>query len=329
MQSLTLFFFLFPSFACVQGNGEDLGITSSYALELSSALKTSVLCYDYTGYGLSTGKATEGNCYCDIQAAYNYLVAERRIPPKRIILFGRSLGSGPTIELATRLGRNLAGVVLIAALTSCVRVVFNSATTLKFDMFANVDKVARVAVPVFCVHGMVDQVVPFSHGLELARRARFPLAPLWVRNAGHNNLESHRFQDDVFGRYAQVLYEFRHWAPPSGPTPRATARRRESAGALAMAAGCFGVRGQEAVDDGRGGRRRMIPSDNDGVAAMVSNAGAPVGAASGADSRTPWRRDDGVVRRRSAGENRERKSRSVVFTSQGSALDSPRRAAVV
>lgn len=230
------------------GNGEDLGVTAPYALELSAALKVNVLCYDYSGYGVSTGRPSEANVYADIHAAYTYLVAERRICPSRILLFGRSLGSGPTIELASRLGSDLAGVVLIAALTSCVRVVFNSPTTLRFDMFANIDKIASIQAPVFSVHGMQDDVVPFAHGLELSRRARFPLDPYWVRDAGHNNLETGRFQSEVFERYISVLHQFKYWKAPdtsNDPLPKQSTEspnRRENLGALAKAAGCFGAR---------------------------------------------------------------------------------------
>lgn len=235
-----------------QGNGEDLGVTASYVLELSASLKTSILCYDYSGYGVSTGKPSEANCFADIRAAYSYLVSEQRISPNRIVLFGRSLGSGPTIDLAVSLGSSLGGVVLIAALMSCVRVVFTNAPyTPMFDMFANVDKIARVQVPIFCVHGMEDEVVPFNHGMELCRRARYPVEPLWVRDAGHNNLESSRFQYEVFLRYMKVLEEFRRWKRPENEhevyVPKG--RRRESFPALGNVAGCFvPLRGQKDED---------------------------------------------------------------------------------
>lgn len=224
------------------GNGEDLGVTASYVLQLSNSLKTSVLCYDYSGYGVATGKSSEANCYADIRAAYTYLISEKRIPPNRIVLFGRSLGSGPTVDLAVSLGSNLAGVVLIAALTSCVRVVFSNApSTAKFDMFPNIDKLPHINAPLFCVHGMMDDVVPFSHGLELSRRARYPIEPLWIRGAGHNNLESSRFQYEVFLRYMKVLEEFRRWKRPAeeeAPIPNHN-RRRDSFGAFGKVAGCF------------------------------------------------------------------------------------------
>lgn len=233
-------------------------MSSSYAHELSIALKTSVFVYDYAGYGIATSKATEANCYSDIRAAYTYLVSERRISPKRILLFGRSLGSGPTIDLAATLGAQLGGVVLIGGLTSCVRIVFQSVpSTLKFDMFANIDKIHRISVPVFCVHGMVDHVVPFEHGVELSQRAKYPLEPLWVRDAGHNNLESSRFQYEVFLRYLQVLQEFKRWKAPPGADASDAATPsgpRDSAGALRKVAGCFGpsrTRGENARESRR------------------------------------------------------------------------------
>lgn len=172
------------------------------------------MCYDYSGYGLANGKPSEQDCYSDILAAHTYLVSHMQIPPNRIILFGRSLGSGPTVQLASTLSNNVAGVVLISAFTSCLRVVLDSKRTRKFDMFVNIDKVDRIVVPVLCVHGTADDIVPISHGVRLAQRARFALDPCWIRGAGHNNLECEHFQYPVFQRYVQLLEELLLWRPP-------------------------------------------------------------------------------------------------------------------
>lgn len=212
---------------------------------------------------MSTGKPSEANVYADIHAAYLYLVGEQLIAPERILLFGRSLGSGPTVHLASTVGCNIGGVVLIAGLTSCVRVVFNSSSTLRFDMFANIDKISSIGAPVFCVHGMQDDVVPFEHSVELNRRARFALEPCWIRDAGHNNLETGRFQSQVFERYVSVLQEFKVWKMPDrfdDATPKQSAdapQNNEKFGALARAAGCFGARvGPNDDTSGRTPRRR-------------------------------------------------------------------------
>lgn len=199
-------------------------------------------------------------------------MSELRIPPDRILLFGRSLGSAPSVDLAASLGRNLGGLVLISPLTSCVRVVFPTMPhTLAFDMFANLDKIENVQAPVFCVHGMADDVVPFSHGVQLASKARYPLQPLWLPEAGHNNLESSRFQYEVFLRYMKVLQEFRRWAPPEEPldppTPRFAPQSppsllRKSSGALGKFTSCFGRRQEKAAARAAAGRMRGKKRDN-------------------------------------------------------------------
>ncbi|HEX6910727.1 MAG TPA: alpha/beta fold hydrolase, partial [Longimicrobium sp.] len=75
----------------------------------------SVLAYDYSGYGLSTGTPSERAAYGDAEAAYDYLVRSAGVPPQRIILHGRSLGGAVAAELAAR--RPAAGLVLESTFT--------------------------------------------------------------------------------------------------------------------------------------------------------------------------------------------------------------------
>ncbi|CAN0447435.1 unnamed protein product, partial [Scytosiphon promiscuus] len=65
--------------------------------------QVNVLAYEYSGYGKSEGTVSEDNCYADIRAAYDYLTTQKKTPPKQIVLYGRSLGSGPTCQLAEEL----------------------------------------------------------------------------------------------------------------------------------------------------------------------------------------------------------------------------------
>ncbi|MFP6584379.1 MAG: alpha/beta fold hydrolase, partial [Candidatus Hydrogenedentota bacterium] len=72
--------------------------------------------YDYGGYGKSTGSPSEQRCYADIRAAWRYLTESHGIPADQIILFGRSLGGGPTAQLATEV--EAAAVILESTYTS-------------------------------------------------------------------------------------------------------------------------------------------------------------------------------------------------------------------
>jgi len=58
-----------------------------------------VFAFDYRGFGDSSGTPTEEGLYEDAAAAYAYLSRAERVPPSRVILAGRSLGSAVAVEL--------------------------------------------------------------------------------------------------------------------------------------------------------------------------------------------------------------------------------------
>ena len=49
---------------------------------------------------------SETNCYANIQSAYDYLTRVEDAKPQHVILYGKSVGSGPTCWLAQRLCRS-------------------------------------------------------------------------------------------------------------------------------------------------------------------------------------------------------------------------------
>jgi len=167
------------------GNAEDLGDVFP-ALQELHALGFGVIAYDYRGYGRSGGgppgarKAGE-----DAEAAYRYAVDGLGLRPERLVLYGRSVGSGPTLELAVR--HRPAGLVLESAFTSAFRVV-TGVKLLPFDRFPNLERLRRVRCPVLLIHGTEDRVVPFAHGRRLWAAAPEPKRALWVQGAGHNDV---------------------------------------------------------------------------------------------------------------------------------------------
>lgn len=61
-----------------------------------------VFSYDYSGYGMSTGKPSEKNLYADVDAAWVALRTKYGISPENVILYGQSIGTVPTVDLASR-----------------------------------------------------------------------------------------------------------------------------------------------------------------------------------------------------------------------------------
>ena len=90
--------------------------------------------YDYSGYGASTGKPSEKNLYADIEAAWGALRSRYGVSPENIILYGQSIGTVPTVDLAARY--EVGAVILHSALMSGMRVAFpQTSRTWFFDAF--------------------------------------------------------------------------------------------------------------------------------------------------------------------------------------------------
>jgi len=173
-------------------NGTDIGHMHELCRRLATVLHVNVMAYEYTGYGCdsSTRRPSEPETYSDIRAALRFLVDTKAIPLHKIILYGQSIGSGPTIDLAAETS-GLGGVVVHSGITSGMRVIQPSVTiTSYFDIFPNIDKIGRVQCPVLFIHGVSDGEVPIEHGIELHRGCPEAVSPLWIDGCGHNDIET-------------------------------------------------------------------------------------------------------------------------------------------
>ncbi|NES68557.1 MAG: alpha/beta hydrolase [Okeania sp. SIO2D1] len=181
------------------GNAEDLGEILPRLQDLRD-IGFSIFSYDYQGYGTSQGNPSVKNAYQDINAAYKYLTQQLGIPADQIIVYGRSVGGGPSVDLASR--EPVAGLVVESSFTTAFRVV-TRIPIYPFDKFRSIDKIKDVNCPVLVIHGNSDRVIPFSHGKQLFNTANEPKLSFWVDGAGHIDLL------EVAGkRYEKVMIEF-------------------------------------------------------------------------------------------------------------------------
>lgn len=77
---------------------------------------------------------SESNTYADIEAVYQCLETEYGVSQEDLILYGQSVGSGPTLHLAAKLPR-LRGVVLHSAILSGLRVLCHVKFSFCFDIY--------------------------------------------------------------------------------------------------------------------------------------------------------------------------------------------------
>ncbi|KAL5095735.1 hypothetical protein RYX36_000062 [Vicia faba] len=200
------------------GNAADLGQMYELFSELSIHLRVNLLCYDYSGYGQSSGKPSEQNTYADIEAAYKCLVEMYGAKEEDIILYGQSVGSGPTTDLASRLP-NLRAVILHSPILSGLRVMYPVKRTYWFDIYKNIDKIPLVNCPVLVIHGTADDVVDCSHGKQLWEHCKEKYEPLWVKGGNHCDLEHYPQYIKHLKKFIAAIEKSSRQRTEPGPAP--------------------------------------------------------------------------------------------------------------
>jgi uncharacterized protein len=151
-----------------------------------------VVMIDYRGFGKSTGKRSEEALYADAQVLYNRMRA-RGYTEDRIIVYGRSLGSGFACKLASM---NRPKALILDApyysfshLTSRFLPFLPVAFLLKFSI--RTDRYIKyVRCPVYIIHGTRDWLIPYRSSVRLAKEAPLNTRLIPIYGGGHNNLPS-------------------------------------------------------------------------------------------------------------------------------------------
>jgi len=169
------------------GNGGNISHRGN-SLTIFHKLKLNVLIIDYPGYGESEGKPSEEGFYQSATAAWQYLVYNKKIKPKKIIIFGRSLGGAVAVDLASRVK---AGGLILESTFSSVRDVVDIIFPIFSDFiymrysFDSLNKINNVKIPKLFIHSPDDRVIPYQLGKKLFNAAPSEKVFLQIRG-GHN-----------------------------------------------------------------------------------------------------------------------------------------------
>ena len=84
------------------GNAEDIGCTEDFLLPIRDTFNFHILAIEYPGYGMYDGIPSGSKIREDCDTVYGFLTRSLNIREENIMLFGRSLGSGPAIYTASK-----------------------------------------------------------------------------------------------------------------------------------------------------------------------------------------------------------------------------------
>lgn len=156
--------------------------------------------------GLSDGQCTEKRVKADALEVFQFVKQTYTVrnSAERIILFGRSLGSGPATYTAS-VHTGIRALILLSPLTSVLHTKLPPTVLDYYDMFKNEDYMPYISAPVLLFHGLNDQVVPHSHSEKLFALSKNPFSEVYlVKNGDHNNI----FHEAFFAKVLPIVLQF-------------------------------------------------------------------------------------------------------------------------
>jgi len=173
---------------------------------------------EYPGYGIYKGSPSADKILLDAENLYIYLTSVFGLEEENILVFGRSIGSGPAVYLASKFHPRI--LLLISAYTSIkevAKVLAGSIPAFFFaDRFRNIELIKSVRCPVLFIHGKMDTLIPHTQSIKMKEAAtmtktKIILPPLMDHNTFH-------FHNDILYPITHFLSEqevFTHRVRPA------------------------------------------------------------------------------------------------------------------
>ena len=99
------------------------------------------------------------------ETVYNYLVEKNDFPESRLVIFGRSIGCAPAIHITSKF--NPGGLVLVSPFSSIRKIAdhfcCSGTSVLIKEKFLNIEKCKKCVCPCLLIHGVVDNLIPWTH----------------------------------------------------------------------------------------------------------------------------------------------------------------------
>ncbi len=173
-----------------------------------------VFMFDYRGYGTSKGKPTPRGLFEDSNSALDYVRNRTDIDPKKLFVFGQSLGG--TNAIAAVGSGNKQGILAVA-----IEATFNSYSSIANDkvygsgLLMNDDYSANKVIseispiPFLLIHSTTDKVVPYHHGQQLFELAKMPKQFITIEGGSHIqslvSQDGKKYQDIMIKFFEQAL----------------------------------------------------------------------------------------------------------------------------
>jgi fermentation-respiration switch protein FrsA (DUF1100 family) len=193
----------------LKGNSKSIKGWGKFAVDFTRH-NYNVLMVDYRGFGKSTGRRTQKAIKRDLQVVYNKI--KEQTTEDRIIVYGRSLGSGFAAKLASTNHPKM--LVLDAPYYSLSKVAARYAPFMPFSILLKFPLptykwLKYVQCPIHIIHGTDDKLIPYKTSVKLSQVNPKLTKLHTVIGGGHKNLNNfesyHTMLDDILNSKPKTI----------------------------------------------------------------------------------------------------------------------------
>jgi uncharacterized protein len=171
------------------GNADEVSWLLAHAHRFPSH---AMLLMNYRGYGRSEGTPHQDHLFADALAIYDAIVARPAIDQDRVIVWGRSLGTGVATYVATQ--RPVARVMLVSPYDSMTALAARHMPYLKWLLtqpFDSIGRAPQIKVPLLALAAAGDTLIPLDHSEKLVGSWGGPKRLIVLRDGDHNSLSGY------------------------------------------------------------------------------------------------------------------------------------------
>ena len=193
----------------LKGNSKSIKGWGKFAVDFTRH-GYNVLMVDYRGFGKSTGKRSQKAIKRDLQKVYDKI--KEKTSEDRIILYGRSLGSGFATKLASLNDPKM--LILDAPYYSLTKVTTRYAPFMPLSILLKYPLptykwLKYVRCPIHIIHGTHDKLIPYKSSVKLAQINPKLTKIHTVIGGGHKNLNNfesyHKMLDEILNNEPKTI----------------------------------------------------------------------------------------------------------------------------
>ena len=125
-----------------------------------------VLVFDYYACSEASEYVNESCIYTDCEAVLWFTTECLRLSKRKLILYGRCLGSGVSLYFAER-NPDIAGLILESSLIYALRTTYNFKISFPREFYLSNDILKKIQCPVMFIHGNEDEITPIRYIKDL------------------------------------------------------------------------------------------------------------------------------------------------------------------